>query len=316
MTNIHDQLQNALDIRMLDETRFSELRRAIFDDGKITTQEADMIFAIDTQIENLPANWDEFFVGAITDFLIRQTLPVGYVDPIHATWLMERIEHDDHLSEKTELELVLNVLRLAKNVPESLELYALGKVRDKIISRAATGVMAISEEDVDLIKRVLYASGGSGGYSICEHEARFLFDLDEISQNQTNHPSWQKLFVGAIANHVMTVGAPKMADAGDYRQAQEFLHSTATLTWNLKKSYSVWMEQYRDGNKGTVRSIFLDEDRLREAEKIDVAEATWLIEHINRDGVISTNEKALLKFFKDECPEIHESLDTLLRYAA
>jgi len=166
------------------------------------------------------------------------------------------------------------------------------------------------------LKRILYASGGSGGYSICEYEARFLFDLDEISQNQDNHESWQKLFVGAIANHVMTMGAPQMAEREDYRRAQEFLHSTQTFSWNLKKSFLAWESDFKNKDQGTTRSIFLDEERIREAEKIDASEAAWLIEHINRDGVISPNEQALLTFFKQECPEIHESLKPLLRYAA
>lgn len=106
----------------LTDDQFLELRRTIFQDSKVCMEEADLIFAVDTNIEELPEGWNEFFVGALTDFLIRQTLPIGYVDPIHSSWLMERIEQDDHLAPATELELLLNILRLAEDVPDSLEL--------------------------------------------------------------------------------------------------------------------------------------------------------------------------------------------------
>ena len=316
MSRVREILQNALTIRMLDETRFIELRRQIFDDGRITSDEADLLFAIDNEIDNLPEDWDEFFVGALTDFLIRQEIPVGYVTPIQASWLMERIEADEKLSAATELELLLNVLRLSKDVPENLELYTLGKIRGKIVSRAIEGDFSITEQDVKEIKRVMYASAGNGGYSVSEIEARFLFDLDELSQNANNHAEWQKLFVGAIANHLMTMGAPAVTPLETARRNDEFLLSTETISWNLRKSFRNWMAQRDAGDTGTVRSQFLDEDRIRRAEAINVAEATWLISHINRDGTISPNEQALLGFIREECPEIHESLNPLLRYAA
>ena len=82
---------------------------------------------------------------------------------------------------------------------------------------------SIQAQDVDLLKRVLYASSGSGGFSICREEAQFLFELDEICQHSDNAPEWQKLFVGATANHLMTMGAPKMLDRETMKEVQETL---------------------------------------------------------------------------------------------
>lgn len=316
MSSVQRILENALTIRMLDETRFVDLRRQIFDDGRISYDEADLIFAIDNQIENKPEGWEEFFVSALTDFLIRQELPVGYVEPIQASWLMERIEADEHLSEDTELTLLLNILRLAKDVPENLELYTLNKIRNKIIARAVDSNFCITAKDVEELKKVLYACGGHGGFSISELEARFLFDLDELSQSAENDPEWQKLFVGAVANHLMTMGAPVPSSLGEARRSDEFLMSNETISWNLFRAFRAWSAQFKARDTGTIRSQFLDEERIRRAEAINAAEAKWLIDHINRDGSISVNERALLAFIEQECPEIHHSLQPLLRYAA
>ncbi|NNE57061.1 MAG: hypothetical protein HKN36_03040 [Hellea sp.] len=310
MGKIIDILKSAKDTNRLDDAQFSLLRRAFFADGHVSMEEADMIFVVDTHVETLPEDWNDFFVGAMTDFLIRQTLPVGYVDPIHASWLMERIEQDDRLDPETELELLLNVLRHAEDVPQNLELYTLNKVRQRIVRRATENEMRVTEQDVDELKRILYACAGSGGFSICEYEARFLFDLDEISQNSDNHESWQKLFVGAIANHVMTAGAPNPADREGYKRAQEYLHSSQGIKWgDLKNSFKAWQSESQS-------SVFLNDALMKREEAIDLGEAAWLVEQINRDGVLSDNERALLAFIKAECPNVHESLEPLLRVAA
>lgn len=309
MSLLNELLRGALDQNQLDDQRFASLRRQVFNDGHISIEEADLIFMADSQIEAKPDGWNEFFIGALTDFLIRQMPPVGYVDPIYATWLMERIEQDKRLSKETELELILNVLRLAKDVPENLEIYALEKVKERIIGRAVNGTLAITENDVSNLRSIFYASSGSGGFSVSESEARFLFDLDEVSQNQNNHEGWQRLFVGAIANHLMAMSAPQPVRTEDYRNAQEYLTSTKTFGWDLRKSFQAWRAEEQV-------SVFLDADAIKRAESINIAEAKWLIDHLNRDGQISHNERELLSFIKAECGNIHEMLQPLLRQVA
>ncbi len=337
MASTNQVLTEILADGVLDKDEFLQLRKQIFNDGHITITEADMIFAIDTKIDVLPEGWNEFFVNAITDFLIRQTLPIGYVDPIHATWLMERIEQDDKMSEETEQALLLSVLRLAEDCPENLELYALNKIRRKIVGRAvkselcvteqdvgmiekvlyAGHALQVSESDVALIKKVVYASGGNGGFGISKSEAAFLFELDESTQDGGNHESWQKLFVGAIANHLMTMGAPAPADREEYKRAQEFLMTDDGIQWDkLELERNLPRQLYRLLTEKPPQSQFTDHGRMDQAEKIDLTEAQWLIDHLNRDGTISENEKALLTFLKNECPDIHEALHPFLRHAA
>ena len=309
MASFNELLRKASSSKVLDDQIFADLRKEILNDGHVSITEADMIFEIDTNIAVKPEGWNNFFVSVITDFLIRQTLPVGFVDPIHATWLMERIDQDHNLSQETEEALLLNVLRLAEDTPENLEKYALGKIRDKIISRASAGNLNVTADDVALLRRVLYASGGQGGFRISKSEARFLFDLDEISQNQDNDPAWQKLFVGAIANHVMTCGGPPPPDREEYRKAQEYLHSKKTVRWNIIDSFKAWTSQEQ-------QESFTDAGKIASSEVIDMAEAKWLIDHLNRDGQTSQNEVALLRFIKAECPQIHELLDPYLKRVA
>jgi hypothetical protein len=61
----------------------------------------------------------------------------------------------------------------------------------------------VGKDEVDLLRRMLYAYGGSGNVAICRTEADVLFDINDATRTADNHPDWADLFVKAIANHLM-----------------------------------------------------------------------------------------------------------------
>ena len=48
------------------------------------------------------------------------------------------------------------------------------------------------------------------------------------------------------------------------------------------------------------------------AEILDADEGRWVAGRIGRDGILHENEKALLRFIRDEAPEIRGGLEDLL----
>ena len=52
------------------------------------------------------------------------------------------------------------------------------------------------------------------------------------------------------------------------------------------------------------------------AEVVTAEEAEWLARRMGRDGVLHDNEKALLRFIRDEAPSVHPSLQSLIAKAA
>ena len=61
----------------------------------------------------------------------------------------------------------------------------------------------IAKAEVDLLRRILYAYGGDGNIAITRAEAEMLFKINERTAAASNDPSWNDLFVKAIANFVM-----------------------------------------------------------------------------------------------------------------
>ena len=108
------------------------------------------------------------------------------------------------------------------------------------------------------------------------------------------------------------MGEPKLLDRQTMKELQE---KPLKMDWSLsgiKSSFFAWESEY----KNKEQSFFLNETAMQEAEAITALEADWLVKHLNRDGVLSLNERALLKFIKEECTNVHEILAPLLRHAA
>ena len=321
-----------LSARMLSADDVLALRQSFYADSKISIAEADDIFAINTQIIQKPQEWYDFFIGAITDFLIRQTPPIGYIDEATALWLIQRIDYDGVVELITEYELLMHILYYAVDVPERLKEYALNQVKLCVLTREGALINGqtltagrVDAYDVECLRRIFYACSGEGGTGISAQEAEILFELDELTQNADNHPSWKEFFVKANLNFLMTMGMPKAVSRERMLQNQEWLNSSGGgVIFGRPKSDKSFGENFMDGlsemfgrqKESDNYKSYLDDPIARDrAEAVDLSEASWLIGRINRDGFMSDNERALLKILEIECPDIHESLLPLIKAA-
>ena len=191
-----------------------KLRRSYYDDGRISIDEAEMLFALNDACPVQDPAWADCFIESITDYLVEQAEPHGYLTAENAAWLIERIAKDGHVESKTELELLVNVLDKARWAPQSLVRFALEQVKDAVLT--GTGPLRsgkkldagiVTEADVDLLRRILYSFGSDGNVSVSQPEAEVLLEIDQATADADNHPAWTDLFVKAIGNCVMTASS-------------------------------------------------------------------------------------------------------------
>src|SRR4029453_18533267 len=187
-----------------------KVRRSYYDDGIITAEEAEAIFALNDACPVQDPAWADFFIEMITDYLVEQAEPHGYLAAENAQWLIDRIAGDGRVETKTELELLVNVLDKARWAPQSLVRFALDQVRRAAIDgtgpfRAGKklGPGRVCEAEVDLLRRILYSFGGDGNIAVTRPEAEVLFDIDAATAAADNHPAWTDIFVNAIATYGM-----------------------------------------------------------------------------------------------------------------
>lgn len=312
-------------------------RREVFQDGIVSQIEADAVFDLNDSISSKCAEWNEFFVEVMTDFTVFQAEPRGYVSNANAKWLVERISHDGVVDTSTELELLVRVLARATDCPPALAGFALAQVAFAVVHgegplardmKLTKGVIGAAE--VELLRTILYAAGGSNGLSICKQEAEILFDLNEYTDQARNHPSWQDLFVRANANYLMAASgnrAPSRAEAiarqewlGDNEvDVGGFLGSVFEGFGNVfsKEFYEdVFTSSHVQMEKAWAAKNKAAKTAGHAAEAIDENEADWLVNRMMRDGKINQNERALLEFVRKESHSVDPRLKDLLDQVA
>lgn len=316
----------------------ARLRRALFKDGAIEADEADLVFRLNDECSDRDESWNQLYVDALTDYFVWGSVPRGYVNASQARELQHRIVRNNRIDADTELELLGNILHWAEYVPPELAEFALSAVRESILDpdSAAYGRDrrrgVVDPVDIELIKRAIYAPATLGSITVTRREADMIFDINDATSHDGNHPSWDRLFVHAIANYLMFPRTAPVPDPPEeVLRREKWLKERDGIGGFLKKVGNEAVSTLRGGGlewdaamKGLFGSSIRERDPVEEAaaagvaaerETIDEEEAKWLIARIGRDGELDRNEAALLKFIRDNSPKIDPSLNPLFEQA-
>jgi hypothetical protein len=300
-----------------------QLRRIVHAQPGIAEADIEALFSINEIARIQDPAWAPFFIETVTDFLINEMAPQGYVTAANGAWLIERIGRDGRVDSATELELLVNVLDQARWVPESLARFALDQVKFAVIEgngplRAGKQLVRgqISADEVALLRRILYAFGGDGNASITRTEAEVLFDIEDATAGAHQSPEWQELFVKAIASVVMAASGYKVPSREEALRQENWLASRGDLS--IGNFLGRMLSTYEDQTPEERALARLERQRIEiiTNEEVTESEAGWIAERIGRDGTITANERILLAFFKRESRHIHPTLLQLIDRAA
>ena len=315
-----DEIMKRGSIKDIDVLRF---RAAFYDDGVVSVEEAEALFALDEACRVQDPSWVNFFIEAITDYIVDETKPEGYLTADNAEWLIAHIAKDGKVKRKTEVGLLVNVLEKARWSPITLVRFALEQVKIAVIEgdgplRAdqSSAKGEISEADVELVRRMLYAFGGSGNVAVTRDEAEVLFDINDAMADAEPNPAWTDLFVKAVTNVVMAASGHMVPTRKEALRRDAWLDERgelsplAMLPAMVTSSLDGVREAYLEQSPEERALARLEHQRIEiiTNEAITAVEAEWLCERIGRDGRLTANEAALVAYLKKECPKIHPDL--------
>lgn len=193
------------------------LRRAFTRETDIKAADADSLFRIQEACRVQDPAWADLFISTLTDYVVRELEPSGYLTAVHGGWLIARLSRHGRVTTKTELDLLLNVLDKARWAPESLVGFALNQVGAAVRSgdgplRSGSGAEAgtISLGEVEYVQRVLLATNAEGMYDLTRIETEALLDIDAAIVNDgsvaqaTALVLWRDLAGKAVANAAMS----------------------------------------------------------------------------------------------------------------
>jgi hypothetical protein len=308
-----------------------KLRRSFYPDGRISPAEAEALFTINRSCPEQDVEWSDFFCEVMTDFVVHQALPQGYVTAENADWLIDRISEDGVVQTMTELEALIRIIDAARWVPEKLVRFALEQVKHAVVDgtgplRAGSHLEPgrINEAETALVRRILYAMGSEGNIAISRAEAEVLFDINDATAGAGDDAAWTDLFVKAIANYLMSASGYAMPSRQEALHQEEWLEERGELSLgNLLASmasggFSRIFSAYKEQSWEEQALERIEQQRIAmiTSEAVTEPEASWLVDRLDRDGKLHANEKALLDFLKRESPKLHESLQPLLDRAA
>lgn len=184
---------------IIDANEVQRIRERIYADNIIDREEADFLFKLNDAVSgaNNDPSWKELFVKALTDHITKDERSPDVVDAEEATYLIGKIKADEKVDE-VELALLVNITATAQKCHESFNAFVLKSLKAAVLE---DGI--IDDDEVEVIKKVIYGSGGAAGERVDRTEADFLFDLNDATSGKDNSPAWKDLFVEAISKHVL-----------------------------------------------------------------------------------------------------------------
>lgn len=303
------------------------LRKAFSDDSRITLEDAQGLFALNDACPIQDPAWPPCFVDLMTDFVVDQIEPFGYLNADKSRWLRERLAVAGKVEGKVKLDLLISAIARSRWLPQSAAVFALEQVRLAIADgtgplRAGKPIsrLAVGEDDVDVLRQMLVACGGEGHVAISRAEAEVILDIDRLTAQADNHPRWREFFVAVIGGCMISASGYALASRQELLAADAWSHSGADLD-NVMSGMSA-------GERSLVcafRAMTREEraiDRLTQQkigivtrEEIPAADAGWLADCLGQPGQQTPNVMAVLRLMKSEPCALDPRLQQLVQQA-
>jgi uncharacterized tellurite resistance protein B-like protein len=105
----------------IDAEEVKKLREVLYADGKIDQEEADFLFELNDAVSGKQndSSWNQFFIEAISDYLLNDEKSPGVIDDEEGKWLVGKIGADGQV-DGVEKQLLINLKESAKSMPSSV----------------------------------------------------------------------------------------------------------------------------------------------------------------------------------------------------
>lgn len=309
-----DRLLAKSEISAVDVVR---LRDALDYNGPLSETEAAALLEIELSRMPKAGIWKAFFIDAMTAFAIHDQPPDGYLTADKADWRLRIAAPQGRILTPTLFELLTSILSSARWAPQRLVSALLDEVYCAVASgdgplrigrRADRNV--VTDHDVEVVRRILYAAGKSDLRAIHHAEASGLIAIDMAGSKGEVHPAWIDLFCRALIDAAMAASCrsglprelflspgPLAADRGQWRR----LLAAAG-------------PNYRAQTSEDLAIAALERQRLAivTGDEVEVCSVEWLARMLDHERPGSEARDLLLEVYTD----LAASLDPRLISAA
>lgn len=290
-----------------------ELRRLGWADGRMEPEEAEALFTANDACAAPTSEWCDFFVEALSTFIVDTVEPKGYVDEEMGDELISRIDRDGRVGTMAELELLVRVSETALNVPERLKAYALKQVEEAVVNgdgptrHGELAPKGINEVECALLRRLIFAPASDRPAAVSRREAEMLFRIKDATLYEINAPEWEKLFVQGIANYLFGFGGHEPLSHERAAELEAFMsRECAGIGGFLSRMFT--SKPDIDGAFASLLDIGPHGPDIAgaadEAAEFTPEENHWLADLLEADEELDPLEKALIAWIAEETGEV------------
>lgn len=294
--------------RSISDEEVLALRQSGWADGKMSQEEAEIVFATQQAIEQPSQAWSDFFVEAIQNYVLNGTEPRGFACAEEAEWLIGQVEADGRVCSMTELEVLVRIIERAQNVPETLKTYVLGVLEREVMEGVGPtrcgGELAashVTEAECRMIRRVIFGQGSDRPAAVGKREAEMLFRIKDKVLGQDNAPEFKRLFVQGVGNYLMGFAS------SNAQISRERMLELDSFVADNKASVGRFLGEMAVVAPNAFGVVFGRRDAgasrrqlAAEAAAVTGSEKAWFDEQIALNGKIDEYDQALLEFLAEE----------------
>jgi hypothetical protein len=289
------------------------MRAQVYGARTIDADEIRALAGLDAATGERAPEWGAFLAEAMTDYVVHQVDPPGYVVDEQGDWLMGLFPGG--LKIDGSLQALVEVLDAADGVPARLDAFVLAGARAAMVAK---GVLAAA--DVQLLRRLVFAGGGEGNLAVTREEADALFDIHDAARDAANDASWPDFFAKTVGASLVAVSPFTPGTRDEAVRDEAWLNKKDTLG-----GFVAGMLKTPDiaGAMHDVLHPFADEEQEWAGEEtrfeaesagavvITDDEAKWLVSRLGQ-GQLSDAERHLIGFIRDQSPQVSPLLQPLL----
>lgn len=276
----------------------------VYRDGIVSRSEAENLYRLHPTLKNVDQDWSARFIDTVRDYVIENEAPKGWVNEDESDWLIALTDIENSAPSAFDVELLIAILRKTEGAPDRLAETVLAAM-----VRLVKDEGVVSSERVEDLRAIMFAPTGHQGLWISRLEAQCLFEINDAVASARNAPSWDDFFARAIGNHLMSRSHPSPQSEADALAREKWLQDTSV---NVAGLLSRTASSFFEGNwwKSVLHNS--DDSMASEyaarragdqvAEAITMNEQDWLNQRLGWDNRISSAEKALINFLKQEVP--------------
>lgn len=300
------------------------VRRTVYaGDATVSQTEAEAIYAIERARRAHAPDWTALFVEIMSDYVVNQALPAGYVSEANAAWIMSEVRRRKEPTLDGDVALVTALVERAREVPPTFSAFALALVKDAVIYGDGPDAKGrehaagrVTDADVEMLHRILWGAGSEGLLAVSREEAEALFSIADATTGADNTPAFEDLFARAIGNYLIGATGRKVPPrdqalrwetGSDYKTS--VLGMLGTVLSSAHQSFDGDFARDTLRNVGSlIEDVEIEQATQNAARETEISVASvlapekagWVVDRIDRNGVMNGPERALIAFIARE----------------